>query len=522
MDTQLENPFAEGENRIIRPPATALVIFGATGDLTQRKLIPALYNLAHDNYLPSGFVVIGAARSQLTDEQFRGQLGESVKKHSRRTVNEDAWAAFAKNIFYQPVNGTSQEDFIALKRRLEELCQQRGENFNYLYYLAMAPKFFGEIASNLKAVGLIEPPGSTVRSTSLIIEKPFGHDLASARELNTVLRANCAEDQIYRIDHYLGKETVQNILVFRFANSIFEPLWNHNYVDHIQISFCEDIGVGTRAGYFDQSGILRDIVQNHLLQILALLCIEPPLSLSDADSIRNEKVKVLAAMRRLREEEVAAHTVRAQYTRGAWNGAEVPGYLEESGVAPNSHTETFAALKLEIDNWRWAGVPIYLRAGKRLPKRVTEIAIVFKRPPGSLFKGRQVGELEQNVLSIQVQPNEGMQLKISSKPPGPRLRVRPVVMDFAYTDSFGVASPDAYERLLLDAMKGDATLFTRDDEIEQAWDLLAPVLNVWSEPAKPSGAGTVGAPVYTYEAGSWGPQAAAGLLKSSQHRWRRL
>lgn len=519
----MENPFAEGENRIIRPPATALVIFGATGDLTQRKLIPALYNLAHDGYLPSGFVVIGSARSQLTDEQFRAQLGDSVKKHSRRVVNDVMWAEFAKNIFYQPVNGTAPSDFVKLKERLESLCEGRGEVFNYLYYLAMAPKFFGEIASNLKSVGLIEEPGRGGRSTSLIIEKPFGHDLSSARELNGVLRANCAEEQIYRIDHYLGKETVQNILVFRFANSIFEPLWNHNYVDHIQISFCEDIGVGTRAGYFDQSGILRDIVQNHLLQILALLCIEPPLSLSDANSIRNEKVKVLSAMRRFKEEEVAANTVRAQYLPGAVNGEAVRGYLDEEGVAPGSHTETYAALKLEIDNWRWAGVPIYLRAGKRLPKRVTEIAIAFKRPPGSLFKGRQVGELEENVLSIQVQPNEGMQLKISSKPPGPRLRVRPVVMDFAYTDSFGIASPDAYERLLLDAMKGDATLFTRDDEIEQAWDLLAPVLNVWGEPVKSDTAGAVmGAPMYTYESGSWGPQAAAGLLKPQHHRWRRL
>ena len=519
----MENPFAEGENRIIRPPATALVIFGATGDLTQRKLIPALYNLAHDNYLPTGFVVIGSARTPLTDEQFRAQLGEAVKKHSRRTVDEKVWAEFSKNIFYQPVNGTAPADFVRLKERLESLCEKRGEIYNYLYYLAMAPKFFGEIASNLKKVGLIEDPEGGGRATSLIIEKPFGHDLASARELNAVLRENCAEEQIFRIDHYLGKETVQNILVFRFANSIFEPLWNHNYIEHIQISFCEDIGVGSRAGYFDQSGILRDIVQNHLLQILALLCIEPPLSLSDADSIRNEKVKVLSAIRRFREDEVTLNSVRAQYVRGAVHGEDVRGYLEEEGVAANSHTETYAALKLEIDNWRWAGVPIYLRAGKRLPKRVTEIAITFKRPPGSLFKGRQVGELEQNVLSIQVQPNEGMQLKISSKPPGPRLRVRPVVMDFAYTDSFGIASPDAYERLLLDAMKGDATLFTRDDEIEQAWDLLAPVLNVWGEPAKISGSGLVsGAPVYTYEAGAWGPQAAAGLLKPLHHRWRRL
>ena len=517
----MENPFAEGENRIIRPPSTALVIFGATGDLTHRKLIPALYNLAHDNYLPSGFVVVGAARSELSDEQFRAGLADSVRKHSRRPVNDEVWESFSRGIFYQSVNGTQAEDFQRLRERLEGLGRERGENFNYLYYLATSPSFFGPIASNLKASGLVEDPGSGTRRTSLIIEKPFGHDLESARELNRVLRAHCAEDQIYRIDHYLGKETVQNILIFRFANAIFEPLWNHNYIDHIQISFCEDIGVGSRAGYFDQSGILRDIIQNHLIQIMALLCIEPPLSLSDANSIRNEKVKVLSAVRRITEAEVPQHTVRAQYVAGPVNGEPCKGYLEEAGVAPESHTETFAALKVEIDNWRWSGVPIYLRAGKRLPKRITEIAVVFKRPPGSLFRGRQIGELEPNVLSVQVQPNEGMQLKISSKPPGPRMRVRPVVMDFSYGDSFGIASPDAYERLLLDAMKGDATLFTRDDEIEQAWDLLAPVLNVWQNPPGVQAPAT-SAPLFTYESGSWGPQAAAQLLRPAGHRWRRL
>lgn len=515
----MENPFAEGENRVIRPPSTALVIFGATGDLTHRKLIPALYNLAFDEYLPSGFAVVGAARSKLTDEEFRAGLFEAVKKHSRRTVSDELWQRFSQHIYYQPLDGTSSHDFVKLRERLAEIGKTANEEFNYLYYLATSPNFFGPIAANLKAAGLVEEPDHGMRSTSLIIEKPFGHDLASARELNHEVRHSFAEKQIYRIDHYLGKETVQNILVFRFANGIFEPLWNHNYIDHIQISFCEDIGVGSRAGYFDQSGILRDIIQNHLLQILALLCIEPPISLSDADGIRDEKVKVLKAIRRMSIDEVSQHTVRAQYRAGFVGGQSVPGYLEEKGIAAGSVTETFAAMKLEIDNWRWAGVPIYIRAGKRLPKRITEILVAFKRAPDAMFRGRQVGELEQNALAIQVQPNEGISLKISSKAPGPRMRVRPVVMDFTYGNSFGVASPDAYERLLLDAMKGDASLFTRDDEIEEAWDLLSPILQLWAQ--KPGSAPGV-PPVHTYEAGSWGPPEAAALLRERRHTWRRL
>jgi glucose-6-phosphate 1-dehydrogenase len=332
--------------------------------------------------------------------------------------------------------------------------------------------------------------------------------------LNKIIRESLAEEQIYRIDHYLGKETVQNILVFRFANGIFEPLWNRKYVDHIQISVCEDIGIGTRAAYFDQNGILRDIVQNHVLQMLALLCIEPPNSLSDADSIRDEKAKVLRSIKRMTPVEVRTNTVRAQYTKGTVGGEAAVGYLEEKGVSADSKTDSYVALKLEIDNWRWSGVPIYIRAGKRLPKRITEMAIFFNKAPDSLFKGRQVGELEHNVLSIQVQPKEGMSLRISSKPPGPRMRVRPVEMDFTYDSSFGVASPEAYERLLLDVMKGDATLFTRNDEIEESWDLLAPIFKEW-ESANPP-------PVHEYEAGTWGPAAADELINSTKDSWRKL
>lgn len=509
----MENPFSEGENRILRPPATALVIFGASGDLTARKLVPALYNLEHDGYLPSGFIVVGASRSKMTDEEFRGKLFEAVKKHSRRPVDETVWATFSKNIFYQPLDGSKPEDFSALKARLESLCAGKGEVYNYLYYLAMSPEFFGEIALNLNKAGLVEAPKTGERATSLIVEKPFGHDLPSAKELNNELMEHFSEEQIFRIDHYLGKETVQNILVFRFANGIFEPLWNNKYVESIEISVCEHIGVGNRAGYFDQNGITRDIVQNHVLQMLSLLCIEPPSSLSDAKSIRDEKVKVLRAIRRYSPEEAAAHSVRAQYLKGFIDGQEGVGYKDEPGISPQSTTDTYVALKLEIDNWRWKGVPIYIRAGKRLPKRITDITVLFKKAPDSLFKGRQVDELEHNALTIQVQPTEGMSLRINSKPPGPRMRVKPVEMDFTYDASFGVASSDAYERLLLDAMKGDSTLFTRNDEIEEAWDLLTPFFDAWK-----SGI----APVHDYASGTWGPKAAGALLRSRGHRWRRL
>lgn len=505
----------EEATRIVRPPATVLVIFGASGDLTSRKLIPALCNLAEDEYLPENFIVIGSSRSKLSDQEFRDKVYEGVKKYSRRPISAAVWEKFANHLHYQPCDGEKAGEVEMLKGRIESLTVPfAGVRFNYVYYLAMAPQFFGPIASNLKEVGLIEEYSKTARQTSVVVEKPFGHDLESARELNRVIRESLAEEQIYRIDHYLGKETVQNILVFRFANGIFEPLWNRKYVDHIQISVCEDIGIGTRAAYFDQNGILRDIVQNHVLQMLALLCIEPPISLSDADSIRDEKAKVLRSIKRMTPEEVRANTVRAQYTRGAIGSEQAVGYKEEKGVAADSKTDSFVALKLEIDNWRWSGVPIYIRAGKRLPKRITEITIFFNKAPDSLFKGRQVGELEHNVLSIQVQPKEGMSLRISSKPPGPRMRVRPVEMDFTYDSSFGVASPEAYERLLLDVMKGDATLFTRNDEIEESWDLLAPIFDVWNSPES--------TPVHEYEAGTWGPAAADDLLKVSKHSWRKL
>lgn len=502
------------DSKMTKPPATVLVIFGASGDLTSRKLIPALCNLAEDDYLPDDFIVIGSSRSKLSDDDFRAKVYDGVQHHSRRPISPAVWQKFSANLHYEPCNGEVLSDFEKLKRRIESLLDGRDEEFNYVFYLAMSPQFFGSTASNLREIGLIEDVVTGKRRTSVVVEKPFGHDTHSARELNGVLRKSLAEEQIYRIDHYLGKETVQNILVFRFANGIFEPLWNRKYIDHIQISVCEDIGIGTRAAYFDQNGISRDIVQNHVLQMLSLLCIEPPISLSDANGIRDEKAKVLRSIKRMTPDEVRRNTVRAQYAQGMVKGETVKGYLDESGVAQDSKTDTYVALKLEIDNWRWSGVPIYVRAGKRLAKRVTEIKVFFNKAPDSLFKGRQRGDLEHNVLTIQVQPKEGMSLRISSKQPGPRFRVRPVEMDFTYDHSFGVASPEAYERLLLDVMKGDQTLFTRNDEIEESWELLAPIFEVWEGPNPP--------PVYTYEAGTVGPAAADDLLSSAGHKWSDL
>ena len=508
------NPFAEGENRLLKPPATALVIFGASGDLTVRKLLPALYNLFADDYLPTDFMVIGAARSKLTDEEFRTKLFEGLKKFSRQPVNQELWDKFSSRVFYQAVDGGKIEDFVGLRERLETLTANQPEQFNYLHYLAVSPEFFAEIAANLRKTDLMIDPKPGVRRTGLIVEKPFGHDVPSAKLLNQELMNYLKEEQIFRIDHYLGKETVQNILVFRFANGIFEPLWNNKYIESIQVSVCEEIGVGNRAPYFDTNGITRDIIQNHALQMLSLLCIEPPQSLSNPNSIRDEKVKVLRSIKRYTPKEAAAHSVRAQYTKGYINGEAVCGYKEEKGIDQKSVTETYSALQLEIDNWRWKGVPIYIRAGKRLPKRITDITILFKRAPDSLFQGRQVSELEQNALTIQVQPTEGMSLRINSKPPGPRLRVEPVEMDFTYNQSFGVPSSDAYERLLLDAMRGDSTLFTRNDEIEEAWALLEPFFTAWKDETL--------APNYSYEAGSWGPVEANELTKAKGTSWRKL
>jgi glucose-6-phosphate 1-dehydrogenase len=500
----VDNPFVEG--RLLYPPATILVIFGASGDLTARKLVPGCYNLFKDGYLPESFSLVGVSRTPMTDEVFREKLKESVKKFSRSGFDETRWTEFSSRIFYQPLDATKESDFQFLKSRLEKIG---GEALpNYLYYLAVSPSLFGEIAGKLKCAGLVD---AGPKQTRIVVEKPFGYDLETAQDLAKSLYQSVKEEQLFRIDHYLGKETVQNILVFRFANGLFEPIWNRKYVDHIQISVAEDIGVENRGDYFDKAGIVRDFVQNHVFQMLSLLCIEPPNSLSDAEGIRNEKVKVLKSIKRLNPNLASRHIVRAQYGKGLIKGEPVCAYREEKGVAPGSETETFIAMSLEIDNWRWCGVPIFLRVGKRLAKRISEVSVHFKQAPLSLFKGRQVDNLEQNVLRIQVQPKEGISLRVNSKPPGPRLRVEPVDMDFSYHSSFGVASPEAYERLLLDAMRGEATLFTRQDEIEEAWRILDPVFQSFHE-----------LPLYFYEAGSWGPKEAAELLRPYGARWARL
>jgi glucose-6-phosphate 1-dehydrogenase len=449
----------------------------------------------------------------MSDEEFREQLWDAIVTEGTRSVEERVWDRFARNIFYVSLDATNQGDFVALREKMVGLLDQCVIPANFVYYLATAARFFVPIAQNLKMAGLVEGKLDSPCKTRLVVEKPFGDDLASARELNVKLRESFAEEQIFRIDHYLGKETVQNILVMRFCNNVFEPLWNNRYVEQIQVSVCEDIGVGSRSGFFDKAGITRDIVQNHVMQMLSLVCIEPPISLQNPNYIRDEKVKVLRSIRRISPSVVDCFAVRGRYDSGTVRGEEVKGYLNESGVATDSNAETFVAIKFEINNWRWAGVPIYVRAGKRLPRRITQISVFFKAVPDLLMKNASGIDLSQNILSIQVQPREGISLSLNSKLPGLRMQVKPVELDFSYVHSFAERSPDAYERLLLDAIKGDSTLFTRDDEIEEAWDVLSPFLEKWSQKESP---------IYSYAAGTWGPNEAANLLSIRGHAWHEL
>src|SRR5712692_11671207 len=503
------NPLREGLSTRAVPQPCTVVIFGATGDLTHRKLIPALYNIAADGELPPALTVMGFARREKTDETFRNELEEAARKYSRQTLRDDLWKRFAQSIFYHQGEFADAAAYKRLAQRLEEIEREEGTGGNRLFYLAVAPDQFEPILQNLKAAGLNKAQkGSWAR---VVVEKPFGRDLASARELNRIVRNSFSEDQTYRIDHFLGKETAQNILVLRFAHAIFAPLWNTHYIDQVQITAAETLGVETRAGFYERAGALRDMVQNHLLQLLCLVAMEPPTDLS-ADSIRDEKVKVVRSLRRLSRNDVAANVVRGQYTEGAIHGKSVLGYRQEQNVKPDSQTETFVALRLYIDNWRWADVPIYMRVGKRLPKSATEISIHFKKAPAVLFNKDLT---EQNVLVIRIQPDEGISLRIHAKVPGAGFRIEPVKMDFHYGTSFGKASPEAYERLLLDAMSGDATLFARRDEVEQAWAFIDPIEEAWH--AKKD------APdLFFYPAGSWGPEAADDLLARDGRAWRRL
>jgi glucose-6-phosphate 1-dehydrogenase len=501
---------------IVTEPAT-LVIFGGSGDLAHRKLLPALYNLHVDGLLPPRFSAVGVGRQEMSDDAYREFAKSGIAEFSRRPIDDGVWRAFADSLFYVKASIENAEAFAPLGSRLDLIEHERGAPGNRIYYLAVPPSVFVPTVTQLARSKFVPPRSDVERSdlpfARLIIEKPIGHDLQSACDINDAIANVFSEGQIYRIDHYLGKETVQNILVLRFANSIFEPLFNEKQIDHVQITVAEEEGVGTRAGYYESAGALRDMVQNHLLQLLALISMEPPHSL-DADVVRDEKLEVLESLRPMTPKDVDANVVRAQYSAGFDVGAPVPGYRQERGVDPQSRTETFVALKLFIDNWRWAGVPFFLRTGKRLPKRASEITIQLKSVPPILFNAGPNGALDPNVLTVRIQPDEGFALGISSKIPGPRVRIYPVKMDFHYGSTFGASSPEAYERLLLDVMAGDATLFMRRDAVEAAWRFVMPILDRWAEQTSGD--------LPTYPAGDWGPDAANRLIEATGRKWKPL
>jgi len=508
---EVPNPLRPGLRAESAPEPCAVVIFGASGDLAHRKLVPALYNLAVGAHLPAAFGIVGVSKSEFTHDQFAEDMHDAVAKFSRtRPIDEEVWQDFAAGMRYVSGSFDDPQAFATLRAQLEELDRTRATRGNRLYYFATPPSTFPTLLQQLKAANLINPPNAPA-STRVVIEKPFGRDLGSARQLNRLVLETCDERQVFRIDHYLGKETVQNLLVFRFGNSIFEPVWNRRYVDHVEITAGEELGIEARGRYYEEAGILRDMIQNHVLQLVCLSAMEPPVAF-DADAVRDEKVKVLRAVEVLETpEQVTSHVVLGQYTAGSVLGKDVPGYQQEKEVAAASRTPSFVAIKLNIRSWRWDGVPFYIRSGKRMPKRATEIAVVFRPLPHSLFGP---GRSQPNVLIIRVQPEEGIALRFSAKVPGERYRPRTVSMDFRYGTAFGASTPEAYERLLLDAMRGDQTLFTRKDEVEAAWKIVGSILKVTESPEFPA--------PFPYPAGTWGPTAADELLAQDGRSWRRL
>lgn len=512
-DRKYDNPLIAGVNKTYTPQPCTLVIFGGGGDLSRRKLLPAVFNQALDGELPANFAVLGFAIEQMDDDGYREFARKGIEQFSRQKLDAGFWADFAPRLHYLQGSLDNPEAYQQLKQRLHEIDASFGIPGNHVFYLAIPPTLIETCVCQLQAAGLVNPVDGQSPFSRIIVEKPIGRDLESARKVNTTLSQNFDEQQIYRIDHYLGKETVQNILAMRFGNAIFEPLWNAKHIDHVQITVAEEEGVGTRAGYYDKAGALRDMIQNHILQLLTLIAMEPPW-IMDADVIRDHRQDILNCLRPITSTNFDQHVVRAQYGPGFHAGEDVPGYRREAGVAQDSITETYIALKLFIDNWRWAGVPFYIRTGKRMPKRASEIAIQFKSVPPILFNANHEQPLEPNVLALSIQPNEGLSLRIATKLPGAKLKIFPVKMDFRYGSTFGEQSPEAYERLLLDVMAGDATLFMRRDAVESSWAWVDNILNTWASSRTRW--------IPEYSAGTWGPLEAERLIESDNRKWRML